>query len=182
MLQMSETWRSSRAYRILSPLHLTRQLHSTRWSDRTVEQAAIREPQHIWNRTKSDRESARSDDCCGTWGRKSTAQGVANRQLACRTVSQRAWHTCRETCDSGLQDWAMRCFTWDLLWEREETVLLCARVRNELRRPEVHAEQKVKVVYGVKPHQFQEGERQHPIVVDDGSSGDAEPLSNLLCS
>lgn len=76
----------------------------------------------------------------------------------------------------------MRCFTWDLLWEREETVLLCARVRNELRRPEVHAEQKVKVVYGVKPHQFQEGERQHPIVVDDGSSGDAEPLSNLLCS
>lgn len=64
---------------------------------------------------------------------------------------------------SGLQNWAMRRFTRYLPWEREEIVVLCARVGNELRRPEVHAVQNVKVVYGVKSCCFP-GERQNRIL------------------
>lgn len=76
---------------------------------------------------------------------------------------------------SGLQNWAMRRFTRYLPWEREEIVVLCARVGNELRRPEVHAVQNVKVVYGVKSYCFP-GERQNRIFMDNVSSGGTEPF------
>lgn len=76
----------------------------------------------------------------------------------------------------GLENWAMRRFTRDVSLEREDVIVLCAEVRQELREPGVHAIQEVKVVYGVKPHRCPERQSQGPVVMSDGGSGGTEPF------
>lgn len=58
---------------------------------------------------------------------------------------------CRAHIDTGLENWTLRMLTQILGWTAEEVYVLCAKVRQDITNPKVHAIHEMKTVYARKP-------------------------------